>query len=288
MHAAVNERDDLQTLRLVASALPGGPWRLRRPTCGDASWCDGTTVFVELGVSTEDHIRMLAVQASLVAAGSFDPAILRHLPRRPGLSRRYLAVEGHRALLANEPVLPPFVCSLIDHDLARSATTAEGTLALAGGYGAGQRPPRVFGVIDAKRSLTSIERASGAPIGRSVDVQRGRASGPLVRLEEDEPGRRIWPTCCRVRSVAEEPLAGCCKRCSARLDGGWRRTAWDRRADPQLPPGPGHGHDASAEQFARGSAIGGRPGRRAVSRVLSRMGRGAWPVPPRLVHGHRV
>ena len=41
------------------------------------------------------------MQASLIAAGSLDPDVVRPLVRHPRLARRYLAIEGHRALVAN-------------------------------------------------------------------------------------------------------------------------------------------------------------------------------------------
>jgi hypothetical protein len=129
---------------------------------------------------------MLAVQASLVAAGSFDPDILRQLQRRIDLTRRYLAVEGHRALLANETVLPPLVCALIDHDLARSVTTAAASLASAGGHGTLRQPPRVFGEIDARRVLAFLRRQIDDPLGRSVDVQSKGAKSELAAFDDDE------------------------------------------------------------------------------------------------------
>lgn len=60
-------------------------------------------------ISMPDQVVLLGVQASLLAAGSLEPDILRSLVRRPGLARRYLAVEGHRALAANDALLPPLV-----------------------------------------------------------------------------------------------------------------------------------------------------------------------------------
>jgi nitric oxide reductase NorD protein len=188
MHTA--DEDDVEPLRLIASAIAGRAMEVAVAHVGVSTWWDGATVYVERGATPEDQIRMLAVQASLLAAGSFDPDILRHLLRRPGLGRRYLAVEGHRALLANEPVLPPLVCPLIDHDLARSVTTAESSLALAGGRGALERPPRVFGVIDVKRVLASIEPVSWTPIGRSVDNRKRWTQAALASLEEEQEGQQ--------------------------------------------------------------------------------------------------
>ncbi|MEV0107113.1 hypothetical protein AB0H42_12320 [Nocardia sp. NPDC050799] len=53
------------------------------------------------------------IHASLTATGGLDPAVLRRLGRNPDRAARYLAVEGHRALFANEPVR--------SHDVLRCA-----------------------------------------------------------------------------------------------------------------------------------------------------------------------
>ena len=42
----------------------------------------------------------------MIAAGSLDPDVVRPLVRHPRLARRYLAIEGHRALVANADLLP--------------------------------------------------------------------------------------------------------------------------------------------------------------------------------------
>jgi hypothetical protein len=136
---------DLDHLRLLASAIAGRTVDVA-PADG-SSWTDGTTVFVEADASRADQVRMLGVQASLLAAGSLVPEIARHL-KRPVTARRYLAVEGHRALAANEDVLPRLVRGLIDRDVATSVDTPEASLELA--RARQLEPPPVFGAIRAR------------------------------------------------------------------------------------------------------------------------------------------
>ena len=132
-----NEADGgLTTLQLVASAIAGRTMEVAAARAGERSWCDGATVFLELDTSPAHQIQMLAVQASLVACGSLDPTLLVQLVRRPALTRRYLAVEGHRALLENEGVLPPLVRSLIDRPVAGAFTTPQAALGWASGRAA--------------------------------------------------------------------------------------------------------------------------------------------------------
>ena len=71
--------------------------------------------------------------------------------RRAALARKYLAVEGHRALAANEDLLPHPVRSLIDLDLATRTHSAAESLTVAES-GEVADPPASFGVIKPRKS----------------------------------------------------------------------------------------------------------------------------------------
>src|SRR6185295_10606118 len=58
---------------------------------GEPAWTDGRVVFVDAGIGRRAQVEAVAVQASLLAAGSLDPDVVRRLTRRPALARRYLA-----------------------------------------------------------------------------------------------------------------------------------------------------------------------------------------------------
>src|SRR5712691_6125680 len=100
---------ELDPLRLLASAFAGRTVEVAATDSGERSWTDGSTLFVDAGASHADQVRMLGVQASLLAAGSLAPDVVRQLSRRPALARRYLAIEAHRALAANDDLLPAVV-----------------------------------------------------------------------------------------------------------------------------------------------------------------------------------
>ena len=122
-------------------------------------------VFVDALAAPAEQVRMVAVQASLVAAGSLQPAIVRQLARRPALARRYLAVEGHRALVANEEFLPPGVRSLIDRDVGTSVGAADDALAVARSRQAIEPPAPSFGMIRPRRLLAAPRPADAtAPV----------------------------------------------------------------------------------------------------------------------------
>src|SRR5215470_13602681 len=105
-------------LSLLASAISSRALQVATGEPGKPAWTDGMVVFVDASISRREQVEAVAVQASLLAAGSLDTGVVRRLTRRPALARRYLAVEGHRALAAIAELLPPSVRSLINSDVA--------------------------------------------------------------------------------------------------------------------------------------------------------------------------
>jgi nitric oxide reductase NorD protein len=152
---------------------------------GEPAWTDGRVVFVDPVAGRSDQIETLAVQASLLAAGSLEPDVVRRLTRRPALARRYLAVEGHRALAANEDLLPPPVRSLIDGNIAARGDSPAASLAAALSREAIGEPPDSFGVIRARR-LLALNGPADTPATTRGRVARQQLNRVLVELEEDE------------------------------------------------------------------------------------------------------
>jgi len=176
--------DGLERIGLLASALAGRTLRVAPVDPGEPAWTDGRTIFVDADIGTRNRLESVAVQASLVAAGSLEPDVVRRLGRRPALARRYLAVEGHRALAAND-VLPPPLRSLIDRDIATRSPSAAGSLDLALSRATIAGPPRAFGAIHPRKLLESRNRAqtSAAAVGHAPRRQPTR---PPAELDEDE------------------------------------------------------------------------------------------------------
>ena len=155
---------------------------------GERAWTDGITLYVDPAARTAEQVITLAVQASLLAAGSLDPDVVRQLRRRRA-ARRYLSIEGHRALAANEAYLPSAVCSVINHDLASRLGDATDSLALALGRDTVADPPPLFGVIRPRDFLAAVERSDpgSAAADRSDQQPLGnRVGDSLPELEEDE------------------------------------------------------------------------------------------------------
>ncbi|EUA19900.1 hypothetical protein I545_1846 [Mycobacterium kansasii 662] len=83
--------DRLPRLGMVASAIAGRTVRVAPAGTGESAWTDGRTIFVDADLPGRDQLQSLAVQASLLAAGSLEPDVIRALTRRPrwpgGISR---------------------------------------------------------------------------------------------------------------------------------------------------------------------------------------------------------
>jgi hypothetical protein len=138
---ASDDADGPQRLGLLASALAGRTVAVARGTPGEPAWTDGITVFIDAEATMVRQLESVTVQASLLASGSLAPNLMRKLGRRSGLARRYLAVEGQRALAANDDLLPYAVRSVIDLDVASRTTSAAESLSVAEARGEIADPP---------------------------------------------------------------------------------------------------------------------------------------------------
>src|SRR5262245_32449849 len=185
---SMSSADNLGRLSLLASAISSRALDVAPGEPGEPTWTDGRVVFVDAGISRRQQVEAVAVQASLLAAGSLEADVVRRLTRRPALARRYLAVEGHRALAAIEGLLPPSVCSLIDSDVAARADSPATSLAAALGWGAIADPPDSFGTIRARHLLESINRSESAatPHPHLPPQHRNRVLAELAEDEDDD------------------------------------------------------------------------------------------------------
>jgi len=181
LRADARRGDSLVHLGLLASAISSRELQVAPGEPGAPPWTDGRAVFIDPERSAREQIETLAVQASLLAAGSLDPQVVHRLRRRPALTRRYLAVEGHRALSEIENLLPRTLRSLIDPDVAARVDSPAASLAAALSRETIADPPESFGTIHAKPLLARVDRAGSSATTRE---QRPRV---LAELAEAEP-----------------------------------------------------------------------------------------------------
>ncbi len=175
--------DGPQRLALLASALAGRTVAVASGAPGEPAWTDGITVFIDAEASAARQIEAVTVQASLMASGSLAPDVMRQLLRRPALARRYLTVEGQRALSANDDLLPYPVRRLIDLDVASRANSPADSLKVAAERDIAD-PPASFGVIRA-RSLVSTHAAAAHAESQGIHSPRRDAKMELADLEDE-------------------------------------------------------------------------------------------------------
>jgi nitric oxide reductase NorD protein len=185
LNREAGESDSPERLSLLASAISSRALKVAAGNPGEPAWTDGRAVFVDAGIGTHEQVEAVAVQASLLAAGSLDADVVRRLTRRPGLARRYLSVEGHRALAAIDDLLPPSVRSLIDSDVAARADSPAASLAAALSREAIADPPDSFGTIRARHLLAAIGRADSSAKTRR-HVPREQPNSRLAELAEND------------------------------------------------------------------------------------------------------
>ncbi|BBZ41084.1 hypothetical protein MCNS_41470 [Mycobacterium conspicuum] len=148
----------MQSLGMLASALAGRAVAVAELPAGEPSWTDGQTIYVDGSVA--GRLPAIAVQASLIAAGSLKPDVVRPLVRHPRLARRYLAIEGHRALVSNAHLLPGSLASMGDPDIARRSGSPTESLSIATGRDPIGDPAPGFGVIRAAKVLAACARVA--------------------------------------------------------------------------------------------------------------------------------
>jgi len=179
---------------LLASAIAGRAIDLALVSEGEAPFTEGRTIFLSasgtVGGAGDHDARLveLTVQGALVRAGSLDPAVMRRLLGRPAAARRYLLLEGHRALAGLMPTLPGLARRVAERLGTLAATPSpdsETSLARALTRERLPEPPPEFGVLRPRRVLGSLDdRDGGAPTIQ--DRRHGTRASSLPELDDDE------------------------------------------------------------------------------------------------------
>ena len=151
--------------RFLATFLAGRSLGVTEASAGEAAYTDGRFVFVSAGRSVSEQRREVLVQGALLGAGSLDHRWVRALRGRPKVARRYLALEGHRALAALGAKLP--LAAELRPAGEPTTSTAGGSLEVARGRRRVAAPPEWFGVIRPSRLLAAPAGGPGARAGDS-------------------------------------------------------------------------------------------------------------------------
>src|SRR5262249_5819591 len=179
-----SHRETVGRYKLFASAIAGRPVEIASVDAGTPAWTDGATIFVDAGIERRDILHSVAVQASLLGAGSLDPQISALLVRRGAVARRYLAIEGHRALTVHEDLLPPTARLLLDPALAARARSPAESLAIAASREPVAAAPATFGTLRPRQLRPASHRAVEKRVAR--DIPRRARDDLLRELADDE------------------------------------------------------------------------------------------------------
>lgn len=179
--AVAEDMPDVRRFELLASALAGREVRVAPGPVGEPSWTDGATVFIDDTAPDPDQLRAVAVQACLIAHDSLQPEMMRRLVRHPKLARRYLAVEGARALWSSRDLLPTAVRTLGVETPGTAGPTE--SLALAARDREQPAAPVCFGVLQPQKVLARSRSAAAA--GQSQD--HGQAAQNRHRPRRNDP-----------------------------------------------------------------------------------------------------
>lgn len=175
-------------LGLLASAIAHRPLQVAPGVPGEPAWTDGRVVFVDAQQSRRAQVESLAVQASLLSAGSLDRDIVRGLGRREAVAKRYLAIEGRRALRTNEALLPSSLHPLAHTHATLTSGSAEASLAAARSRHAIDDAPESFGAIHAQR-LIAAQHAGASQASRASIAHAPRELVELADEATTEDGR---------------------------------------------------------------------------------------------------
>lgn len=175
-------------LGMLASALAGRPVAVDAAGPGRPAWTDGETVYVDASAPPHARYQMVAVQASMIAAGSLDPDVVGALVRHRRLAERYLAIEGHRALSANRALLPDVLAASADPGIGGLSDCAATSLTLARRREGPPDAPPSFGTIEPRKILAASAAAARVAEQRGAGhVPRRQSSGALEEFDEDDP-----------------------------------------------------------------------------------------------------
>lgn len=176
-----------ERFRFLATFAAGRPVDVAQAPAGVPAHTDGAVVFVSAGCSTDEQRREVLAQCALLAAGSLDRRLLKALRARPSTARRYLSLEGRRALAELGSRLPGAAALPVDGEVI-TASPGE-SLEIARGRGQVADPPEWFGVIKPSR-LVSPPSAGAAPTNQDLRSRIDPADVAEDSDDDDGPSER--------------------------------------------------------------------------------------------------
>lgn len=186
--------------RLLATFIAGRSVDVAEGPAGQAAHTNGRVIFASAGGSVAQQRREVLLQSALLGAGSLDPRLAKALRARPGLARRYLALEGRRVLAQLAQHVP--LAAELPIDEAPCTATADESLALAKSRANVTDPPEWFGVIRPSRLLASGPR----PGARATDTELRLEFDPIDLPESGDDDDGEQPGESKILKLFDNPL----------------------------------------------------------------------------------
>lgn len=191
--------------RFLATYIAGRSVEVTEAADGQPAHTDGQFIFVSAGGSVEEQRREMMVQAALLGAGSLDPRLVKGLRARATTARRYLALEGQRALAELAQRIPLDAALLGDGQPATA--TAEESLEVAKSRATVADPPEWFGVIKPSRLMTAPAGPGGQATNKDLRLQFDPIDMPESEdddEDQDEDGGKSGDS--KILKLFESPI----------------------------------------------------------------------------------
>lgn len=179
---SASDPNSADRFRLLATFIAGRAVGIAEAPAGEPAHTNGQAIFVSVGGSVPEQRREVLVQSGLLGAGSLDRRLVKALRARPGLARRYLALEGSR-VLAELATHNPLAAAILPAEPASTASADE-SLEAASGRVKVADPPEWFGAIKPSRLLAS----SPGPGAQATNKELRLEFDPIDLPEADDDG----------------------------------------------------------------------------------------------------
>lgn len=134
---------------------------------GERAWSDGRTITVDPDCDARRTVEAVVVQAALIGAGSLSRDLMHPLVRRERLRRRYLSIEGPRAVAALREFLPRSLDHLVLAEFVALSDSPSESLAFARTRDDIPESGIYLGALRPREVLASLRTASAPELDES-------------------------------------------------------------------------------------------------------------------------
>jgi hypothetical protein len=162
---------------MLASAVAGRPVEVVGGEPGERAWSDGHTITLDPSDGSRRTTEAVVVQAALIAAGSLSRELMNPLLRRQRLRRRFLSIEGPRAVAQLRDLLPRSLSYMVCDDIAMLSDSPAASLTFARTREAIPESGLYLGVLRPREILSALRRDPVPRQARELGEKPGARDG---------------------------------------------------------------------------------------------------------------